>query len=125
MVASRISADIVKVAWLRGIDRWTESRLYYLFLWGTILLGTGILLLEEFGHEVGAFGLFKLTAAMNGGVMFLYSAILLYMNRKRLPLGIRISGWRMLIMAWAVLFFGMFCVWAAADVVGGWFGPEA
>jgi len=121
-VASRISADIVKVAWLRRFETWTESRLYYLFLWGTILLGTGILLLEKVNVEVGAFALFKLAAAMNGGVMFVYSALLLYMNRTRLPAGVRISGWRMLIMAWSVLFFGVFCIWAAYDVISKWVG---
>lgn len=124
-VASRISSDIVKVAWLRGAAGWSESRLYYLFLWGTILLGSCILMAGQWGYDLGAFGLFKLTAAMNGGVMFLYSGILLYMNRTRLPVGVRIGGWRMAIMVWAVLFFGLFCVWAACDVIGQWMPPPA
>ncbi|NIP85766.1 MAG: hypothetical protein GTO03_09475, partial [Planctomycetales bacterium] len=40
---SRISADIVKVNWLLSNSRWTESRLYFVFLWGVILLGIVIL----------------------------------------------------------------------------------
>ncbi len=116
-VASRISSDIVKVSWLRDKASWTESRLYFFFLWGTIVLGTTILLLQEFGHNLGAFFLFKLSAAMNGGVMFLYSALLLYLNRWKLPAAVRTSGWRALILVWAVLFFGVFAVWAVISTV--------
>jgi hypothetical protein len=54
---------------------------------------------------------------MNGGVMFFYSGLLLYLNRKSLPDGIRMSKWRALILVWSVLFFGFFTVWAAASLV--------
>ena len=108
--ASRISTDLVKVNWLQNRPRWTESRLYYVFLWGTILLGTGVLLLDKVGVEVGALTLFKFTAAMNGAVMFLYSMTLLYLNCRSLPKYLRMSWWRMLIMIWSVLFFGFFAL---------------
>ncbi len=108
--ASRISSDIVKVNWLRESSRWSGGRLYYGFLWGTILLSSLFLVVGM--EKVGAFALFKFTAAMNGGVMFIYSALLLYLNRFRLPRPLRMSGWRALIMIWAVLFFGFFAVWA-------------
>ena len=121
-VAARISTDIVKVAWLRKNSQWSESRLYYCFLWGSILLGSGILLLKKFGVDVGAFQLFKLTAAMNGGVMFLYSSILLYVNRCRLPSNVRMSVTRMCIMIWAVFFFGFFALWTAWSTVASLFG---
>ena len=116
-VSSRISTDIVKVTWLRENPRWTESRLYYVFLWTTIGLGSCILLLGMVGVNVSAFRLFKFTAAMNGGVMFLYSALLLVVNGRRLPTGIRMPWWRMLIIAWAVLFFGFFCCWATMTAI--------
>ena len=109
--SSRISMDIVKVTWLRGNPRWTESRLYYVFLWGTILLGSAILWIGD-ERVKGSFLLFKMTAALNGGVMFLYSVLLLVLNRHRLPSGVRMPWWRMLVIAWAVLFFGFFCCWA-------------
>ncbi len=120
--ASRISTDIVKVAWLRENASWNESRLYYTFLWGSILVGSGILLLSTVGIDVSAFQLFKLTAAMNGGVMFLYSALLLYVNRWKLPSGVRINWWRAIIMVWAVLFFGAFAIWAGVSSIAGMFG---
>ena len=36
---ARISTDIIKVNWLRRSERWTDSRLYFLLLWGQIGLG--------------------------------------------------------------------------------------
>jgi len=105
-ITSRISMDIVKVNWLRKSSRWTESRLYYVFLWSTILLGTIILLVGV--DRVSAFDLFKYSAAMNGGVMFLYCIILIYMNRFKLAPAIRMGWVRLVAMIWAVLFFGFF-----------------
>ena len=118
---SRISSDIVKVNWLRESQWISEGRLYYIFLWGTILLGTAILLWGGDAAEV--LPLFKLSAAMNGGVMFLYCALLLYVNRSRLPRGVRLSGWRVATIVWAVLFFGFFAVLALSDKLALWFGP--
>jgi hypothetical protein len=115
---SRISTDIVKVNWLRDSPWWSESRLYYLFLWSTILLGTGILLLGTEDVKQSFF-LFTLTASLNGGVMFLYCLILLYLNRRVLPPAIRLRGWRLAMLAWAVLFFGFFAIWACFDEVSG------
>jgi hypothetical protein len=117
--ASRISTDIVKVNWLRGSEKWTESRLYYLFLWGTILVGTAILLVGEDTVNGSTFGLFKLAAAMNGAVMFLYSMTLFWLNCRTLPPQLRMSWWRRIIMLWAVLFFGFFTVWVGWSLVAG------
>jgi len=105
--STRVSTDIIKVNWLRENTRWSESRLYYLYLWGIIAIGVVILL----NDEIGTFGLFKFAAAMNGLVMFIYCGLLLYVNRFRLPQVIRMSWPRVLIMAWATLFFGYFAVW--------------
>ena len=107
--SSRVSTDIVKVNFLRKNEAWTESKLYYLFLWTTIVLGSALLLIGPATIK-GAFTLFKYTSAMNGGVMFIYSALLLYLCRFRLPKVARMSWWRALIMIWSVLFFGAFTV---------------
>lgn len=115
--ASRISTDIVKVTWLRENPRWTEGRLYFTFLWAEILLACGLLLLERYRINLGALGLFQLTSAMNGGVMFLYACILLYANRWCLPPGIRIAPWRMAILGLTVIFFGTFTAWAGYDAI--------
>lgn len=115
--SSRISTDIVKVAWLRDNPRWSEGRLYYTFLWGEIALACTILVLERYSINLGALAFFKFTAALNGGVMFLYSLALVYMNRFRLPPDIRIPHWRLAILIVTVLFFGAFTAWAGYDGV--------
>jgi hypothetical protein len=113
--SSRISTDIVKVTWLRDNRWWSEGRLYYTFLWAEIGLACALLLLERYSINVGALAFFKLTAAMNGGVMFLYSIALVYVNRWRLPAAVRIPIWRLAILVATVLFFGAFTVWAGYD----------
>ncbi|MDX1947145.1 MAG: Nramp family divalent metal transporter [Pirellulaceae bacterium] len=115
--SSRISTDIVKVAWLRENTFWTEGRLYFAFLWGEIALACGLLLLKRYWIDVGAMSLFEFTAAMNGGVMFLYSMALVYINYWRLPAAVRISRWRLAVLVATVLFFGFFSVWAGYDAV--------
>ncbi len=110
-VCSRISTDIVKANWLRDNPRWTQSRLYYLFLWSTIVFGVIILALAP-----GTLAMFEVAASLNGVVMFLYSGLLLYLNRRALPPGVRMSLWRCAILGWSVLFFGFFTVW----MIGGW-----
>jgi hypothetical protein len=114
--ASRISMDVVKVNWLRDSRRWTESRLYFLFLWGTILTACAIV---AFGAGLSKFGLFKLTASLNGAVMFLYSGLLLYLNRFKLPRAVRMGLFRAVVLAWAVLFFGYFAFWTAWQQLKG------
>ncbi len=125
---SRISTDLVKVAWLRDNPHWSEGRLYFWFLWGEILLAIGILLLEYAKIKVEPLVKFQLTAALNGVVMFLYALLLFYMNWQRLPKEIRIPGWRLAILGWTILFFGFFSAWAAYDVtlkIAARFQPKA
>lgn len=119
--ASRISTDIVKVNWLRHSMAWTESRLYYLFLWGTILLG--VALMAVVGSEnLEGLTMFKVSSAMNGAVMFLYCGALLYLNFRRLPPAVRMSLPRAAVMLWAVLFFGFFTGYAAWGLATQWLG---
>ncbi len=113
---SRISADLVKVNWLRDDPRWTESRLYFAFLWGLILLGVPILMASS--GRFDGFVLFKLTSAMNGGVMALYSALLIYLNCRVLPRPLRASWLRVGMLLLASGFFGTFALWALARQAG-------
>ena len=115
--ASRISTDLVKITWLRDNPRWSEARIYFCFLWGEILLGSGILLLETVKVKIDAKTLFVTTSAMNGAVMFLYSMILVHRNRFGLPPALRIPLWRLAILVLTVAFFGAFTCWAAWDLI--------
>jgi hypothetical protein len=104
--AARISTDIVKVNFLREADAWTPSRLYFLFLWGEILLGTGILLFLSSEPLL----LILIAAAINGAVMFLYSLTLLYMNNKILSRSLSMSPLRFVALVWSCAFFGYFTI---------------
>ena len=106
---ARISTDIIKVNWLRENTAWSENRLYFLLLWGQIAIGCLIMLL---GLVVPGFNqplvLLVFSAALNGGVMFVYSVLLFWLNRRVLGPDLAPGRWRSAAMAWAVLFFGYF-----------------
>ncbi|MFQ5731703.1 MAG: Nramp family divalent metal transporter [Planctomycetaceae bacterium] len=119
-VVSRISADIVKVNWLRDNAYWTQSRLYYLFLWSEIGLGVVILLLPTLGVMTtfdSPLFLLKTSAAMNGGVMLIYSVLLLYMNNKVLSRSLSMSPLRFVALIWGAAFFGYFSFQALKEVL--------
>jgi hypothetical protein len=104
-VVARISTDIVKVNFLRDNANWTQSRLYFLFLWGEIALGVAILMLPNLKEPLF---LLQTSAAMNGGVMFVYSLLLLYMNNKILSRSLSMSPLRFVALVWSCAFFGYF-----------------
>ena len=51
-----------------------------------------------------------IAACLNGMVMFVYSILLIQLNRFTLPKAIRLRTYRLLALVWAVLFFGFFSV---------------
>jgi hypothetical protein len=111
-VTSRISTDIVKTHWLRASQFWTESRLYFTFLWLEIAVGVAILYFNREQVANDTLRNFKIVAALNGGIMCFYSGALLWLNCRFLPPPLRMSWPRRLAMFWAVLFFGYFLLWA-------------
>jgi len=102
---ARISTDIVKVNYLRDNNNWSQSKLYFYFLWSEIILGVLILLIPTINQPLF---LLKTSAAMNGGVMFIYSLILLYMNNKILSRNLSMSPVRFVALVWSSAFFGYF-----------------
>lgn len=113
----RMVADNLKVSWLRNNDRITESRIYYTVLWLVIASATVVLLsgLEE------PLILLLISAVSGGITMTIYSVLLIIMNRKFLPEGVRLTGYRVAIMVWAVLFYGTFGVIVAFEEIGALF----
>ncbi|OYW20561.1 MAG: hypothetical protein B7Z55_07110 [Planctomycetales bacterium 12-60-4] len=103
---ARISADIVSVNFVRAGSRLTVGNLYFLFLWSEIAIGAAILIAGTKEPTV----LIQIAAALNGGVMFLYSLLLLYMNAKILPRSLAITPFRFLALVWACAFFGYFTI---------------
>jgi Mn2+/Fe2+ NRAMP family transporter len=101
---SRITADAVKINATPDSQRWTESRIYAATVWLLIIVGIAILLL--FTEQPLA--LLVIGSALSAVVMFIYSIMLIRLNRSGLPRMIRLSGYRLVIMGFAVVWFGYF-----------------
>lgn len=103
-VASRITAEIIKVNFLPPHSRWSTARLYFVCLWAEIALGSVILMFVTKEPVL----LLRIAAALNGGVMLLYSLVLLYLNNKILSRSLSSSPIRFVMLVWACSFFGYF-----------------
>ena len=100
---ARVSADVIKTLYARESQRITESWVYFGFVWGEIALGT-IVLLSGFDQPLA---LLIVASSLNGVVMFIYSLLLIKLNRQGLPVPIRVRGLR------------LYLLWAIAAVFGG------
>ncbi len=87
---SRLSASELKVSFFGDSDVITESRIYFVFAW-VIAIGGSLILLA--GLEAPLV-LLIISASGGGVVMFLYSGMLILMNRRVLPDPIKLKGWR-------------------------------
>jgi hypothetical protein len=104
---SRLSADVLKTLYLRDNKRWSESKIYAAIVWTMCLLGIAVLA-AGFDQPLV---LLVLSACLNGIVMFIYSILLIKLNRTGLPPAIRVRGLRLGMLAFAVLFYGFFAGW--------------
>jgi hypothetical protein len=114
---SRLSADVLKTLHLRDNERWSESKLYATIVWTMVIVGSAILL-SGFDQPLV---LLLLSACLNGIVMFIYSILLIKLNRTGLPPAIRVSGFRLGALGFAVLFYGFFAGWYVVVQLGDLF----
>ncbi|MEO3744618.1 Nramp family divalent metal transporter [Plantactinospora sp. B5E13] len=98
---SRLAADVIKTSYL---PRLSESRIYFVLVWGLVGLGCVILLA---GLDQPLL-LLVISACVGGMMMFVYSILLLVLNRRVLPEPIQPRGYRVAALVWAVLLFGVF-----------------
>jgi hypothetical protein len=112
---SRLVADVLRVGYLRESRRWTESKLYFCVVWFLIACGTAILL-SGFDQPLS---LVVVAAALSGGVMFIYSLLLLVINRRFLPDQLKVRGLRMLVLLWAAALFGVMSVLVVINEASG------
>ncbi|MGA9749808.1 MAG: Nramp family divalent metal transporter, partial [Nocardioides sp.] len=117
-MVARLTADVLKTGALRENDRWSESRLYFVTVWLMILFGSMILLSGIDQPLV----LLVIASALNGLVMFIYSMLLLKLNRGVLPREIGLRGGRLVAIIWAVAFYGFFSIVLLWDQAGKLFG---
>lgn len=111
---ARLVADVLLVGYLQDSQRWTESRLYFTVVWGIIAFGVLVLLLG-FDQPLT---LVVLAAALSGVVMFIYSGLLIAINRRFLSEPLKVRGPRLAALVWAVGLFGVLSVIVVIDQFG-------
>jgi hypothetical protein len=113
-MVGRVTADVLKTGPMRDHERWSESRIYFTVVWAEIIFGSAILL----SGVTQPLLLLVIASSLNGLVMFVYSCLLIQLNRRTLPAEIRVGGGRLVALVWAVLFYGFFSVILLIDQFG-------
>ncbi len=102
----RFAADVLKTVYIGENQRWSESRIYFFAVLSMCSVGILILLLGLTQPLI----LLVISAALGGVMMFVYSTLLIFLNRGSLPTAIKLYGWRLGGMLVAVLFYGYFSI---------------
>jgi hypothetical protein len=100
---SRLGADVLKTAYLKGAN---ESKIYFGLVWGLVVIGV-VVILSGLSQPLV---LLVISAVTGGLMMFIYSALLLLVNRRTLPKEIRPGAGRVAALVWAFLLFGFLSV---------------
>ena len=98
---SRLAADVIKSTYF-ATTRLSENRLYFGLVWGLVAIGCAIVLVGVTQPLV----LLVISASVGGGMMFLYSGLLIAINRRFLPAPIQVRSYRLGSLIWATLLFG-------------------
>jgi hypothetical protein len=109
----RLISDSIKVSYLPDSTRWTEAKLYVAVIWAHIVVGSAILL----GGFDQPLVLLVISASVAGFMMFIYSGLLIVLNRRALPRPIQIGGYRLGVMGVVFLFFAAFSVLTIIDQI--------
>ena len=105
-MVGRVTADVLKTGPLRDNTTWSESKLYFVTVWLEIAFGS-IILLSGVTQPIV---LLVIASSLNGLVMFVYSCLLIQLNWGTLPREIGLRGGRLVVLGWAVLFYGGFSI---------------
>ena len=117
-MVGRITADVLKTGVLKDSSTWSESKLYFTAVWLEIAFGS-IILMSGVTQPII---LLVIASSLNGLVMFVYSCLLIQLNRGTLPREIGLKGGRLVALGWAVLFYGGFSVVLLIDQAKKLFG---
>ena len=115
---SRLTADALKINFLKTNEFWSESKIYITVVWimaigGSVIIWTGIEPLV----------LLVLSATGGGFMMFFYSGLLILLNRRFLPEQIKLRSWRLVGMSLAFLLYASFSLYIIYLLVTA--GPSA
>jgi hypothetical protein len=112
----RLVADVLKTSYVRTAD---ESKLYFGLVWAIVAIGV-LMLLIGFDQPLV---LIVISACVGGLMMFMYSGLLILINRKVLPRELRIRSGRTAVLVWSIALFGTLSVLTIIqqynDVVAG------
>jgi hypothetical protein len=97
---SRLAADVLKTSYARQAK---ESTIYFGLVWGLVIIGIGVLA-AGFDQPIV---LLVIAACVGGFMMFLYSGLLILLNRRVLPAPLRPRGYRVAALVWSFLLFGV------------------
>ncbi|WP_084957727.1 Nramp family divalent metal transporter [Thermoactinospora rubra] len=100
---SRLAADVIKTVYARGAS---ESKLYSIIVWAMTAVGVTILLL---GFDQPLI-LLVMSASFAAVMMFVYSILLIVLNRRALPGPLKVRSYRLGALVWSVAFFGTLTV---------------
>jgi hypothetical protein len=105
---SRLAADVIKTSYA---PKARESTLYFGLVWGLVIIGC-VVILAGFAQPLV---LLVISACVGGVMMFIYSGLLLLLNRRVLPTPIRITGGRIVALVWSIALFGTLSVLTIID----------
>ncbi|HXE80194.1 MAG TPA: Nramp family divalent metal transporter [Vicinamibacterales bacterium] len=102
---SRLAADVLKSTYFRSAAV-TESRLYFQLVWGLVIIG---ILIITSGYDQPLV-LLVISACTGGVIMFIYSMLLIALNRRCLPAAIGPGSARIAALVWSAAAFGLLSV---------------
>ncbi|MEU3269880.1 Nramp family divalent metal transporter [Saccharomonospora sp. NPDC006951] len=110
----RLIADQLKINALKESRFWSESKIYAAFVWVMIVVGSVILL----AGVDQPFLLVVISSSIAGVQMFIYSGLLILLNRKALPKELKVRGVRLAVLIVSFVFFGFLSVLLVIDSLG-------
>ncbi|MQA77531.1 MAG: hypothetical protein GEV10_03455 [Streptosporangiales bacterium] len=110
----RLVADQLKINAFRTSTFWSESRVYAAAVW--LMIAVGIVILVAGLDQ--PFVLLVIASSIAGVQMFIYSGLLILLNRRALPKPLRVGGIRLAVLALSFLFFGFLSVLLVLDNLG-------
>jgi hypothetical protein len=114
---ARLVADVIWCGYLRGRNSWTESRVYFAIVWTLIVFGTSILMVGFDQPLV----LVTISTVLGGVIMVVYSCLLVVTNRRYLPEPVKVRGYRLGSLFWAIGLLGVTSTIVAVDQIGNLF----
>ncbi|KAB8192132.1 amino acid permease [Nonomuraea phyllanthi] len=116
---SRLASDTIKTVYLRDKPV-SVNRVYFVTVWAMAVIGIVILLAGLDQPLI----LLVFSACFAAVMMFVYSILLIILNRRSLPEAIRVRTYRLGALVWSVAFFGILTVLVVIQQAQNLFGGQ-